>query len=111
MIDFGYTLSKSGTLKIENLDDSRFKALHKLEPDAYKCINCGSCTASCSAGVFTELSLRKILLSLQRGEEKDYINQLQSCMLCGKCMLVCPRCINTRHLILSISKIYNTVDR
>ena len=42
MIDFGYTLSKSGTLKIENLDDSRFKALHKLEPDAYKCINCGS---------------------------------------------------------------------
>lgn len=107
MIDFGFTLSKSNTLKIENLDDSRYKALHKLEPDAYQCIGCGSCTASCSAGVFTELSLRKTLLSLQRGEEKDYIQQLQSCMLCGKCQLVCPRGINTRHLILSICKIYS----
>ncbi|MBO6069041.1 MAG: 4Fe-4S dicluster domain-containing protein [Bacteroidales bacterium] len=105
MIDFGYTLSKSGTLRIDTLDDSRFKALHKLEPDAYKCIGCGSCTASCSAGVFTELSLRKILLSMQRGDEKQYLNQLQSCMLCGKCMMVCPRGINTRHLILSICKI------
>ena len=107
MIDFGFSLSKSNALKIENLDDSRYKTLHKLEPDAYKCIGCGSCTASCSAGVFTELSLRKILLSLQRGDEKDYINKLQSCMLCGKYMLVCPRGINTRHLILSICKIYS----
>ena len=105
MIDFGYTLSKSRTLKIENLDDSRFKALLKLEPDAGKCIGCGSCTASCSAGVFTELSLRKVILSMQRGDEKEYLNQLQACMLCGKCMLVCPRGINTRHLILSICKI------
>lgn len=105
MIDFGYSLSKSRTLRIDNLDDSRFKALQKLEPDAAKCIGCGSCTASCSAGVFTELSLRKILLSMQRGDEKEYLNQLQSCMLCGKCMLVCPRGINTRHLILSICKI------
>ena len=110
MIDFGYTLSKSAALKIENLDDSRFKALHKLEPDASMCIGCGSCAASCSAGVFTDMSLRKILLSLQRGDEKEYIGQLQSCMLCGKCQLVCPRGINTRHLILSICKIYS-VDK
>ena len=107
MIDFGYTLSKSRTLRIDNLDDSRYQALHKLEPDAYKCIGCGSCTASCSAGVFTELSLRKILLSMQRGDEKQYLNQLQACMLCGKCTLVCPRGINTRHLILSMCKIYS----
>jgi Fe-S oxidoreductase len=33
--------------------------------------------------------------------------QLKSCMLCGKCHIVCPRGINTRHLILSICKIYN----
>jgi Fe-S oxidoreductase len=33
--------------------------------------------------------------------------QLKSCMLCGKCYIVCPRGINTRHLILSICKIYN----
>ena len=27
-------------------------------------------------------------------------------MLCGRCLLVCPRGINTRHLILSIGKVY-----
>ena len=31
---------------------------------------------------------------------------LRHCMLCGKCLLVCPRGINTRHLILSIGKVY-----
>ena len=31
---------------------------------------------------------------------------LKCCMLCGKCSMVCPRGINTRHLILSICKIY-----
>ena len=31
---------------------------------------------------------------------------LQACMLCGKCTMVCPRGINTRHLILSLCRIY-----
>lgn len=105
-MDFGYSLSKSSTMKIENLDNSKFKALAKLEPDATKCIGCGCCTASCSAGVFADMSLRQILLSLQRDCQDKYLPMLQNCMLCGKCMLVCPRGINTRHLILSICKIY-----
>ena len=106
MIDFGYGLTPSATLKIENVENPRFAALHAREPDVAKCIACGSCTASCSAGCFTEMNLRRVILSLQRGREKETLPMLRHCMLCGKCLLVCPRGINTRHLILSIGKVY-----
>ena len=107
MIDFGYGLTPSATLKIENVDNPLFAELHRREPDVSKCIACGSCAASCSAGVFTQMNLRKVILSLQRGREKETLPMLQHCMLCGKCLLVCPRGINTRHLILSITKVYS----
>ncbi len=107
MIDFGYSLTPSSTIEIDDADMSLFDELCAAEPDAIKCMSCGSCAASCSAGVFTDLNLRKVLLGLQRGCEEDVLPQLKSCMLCGKCQIVCPRGINTRHLILSICKIYN----
>ncbi len=106
MIDFGYNLTPSSTLDIDDANMHLFDELCAMEPDALKCISCGSCAASCTAGVFTDVNLRKVLLSLQRGCEKDLLPQLKSCMLCGKCHIVCPRGINTRHLILSICKIY-----
>ena len=111
MIDFGYGLTPSATLKIEKVDNPLFEALHQLEPDVSKCIACGSCTARWSAGVFTEMSLRRVIRSLQRGREKETLPMLQHCMLCGKCQLVCPRGINTRHLILSIGKVYKMEDK
>ena len=110
MIDFGYGLTPSSTLKIENVDNPAFQELHRREPDVVKCIACGSCAASCSAGVFTEMNLRRVILSLQRGREKEALPMLQHCMLCGKCLLVCPRGINTRHLILSLERFYKKED-
>ncbi|MCR5709579.1 MAG: 4Fe-4S dicluster domain-containing protein [Bacteroidales bacterium] len=111
MIDFGYGLTPSSTLKIENVKNPLFGELVRLEPDVVKCIACGSCTASCSAGAFTEMSLRRVILSLQRGREKETLPMLRHCMLCGKCLLVCPRGINTRHLILSIGKVYKLEEK
>jgi heterodisulfide reductase subunit C len=107
MIDFGYCLTPSSTIEIDDADLRLFDELCNAEPDAIKCISCGSCAASCTAGVFKDVNLRKVLLCLQRGQQKDVLPQLKSCMLCGKCHIVCPRGINTRHLILSICKIYN----
>lgn len=106
MIDFGYGLTPSSTLKIEDSSNPLFDKLVKIEPDVKKCMACGSCTASCSAGVFAEMNLRKVIVSLQRGREDTILPMLDNCMLCGKCNLVCPRGINTRHLILSIGKTY-----
>ena len=103
---FGYGLTPSSTLEISRLDLKRFHALCEQEPDARKCMACGSCAASCTAGRYTSLNLRRILLYLQRGREKEALSQIRHCMLCGKCYLVCPRGINTRHLILAIGRIY-----
>ncbi|MBP9987077.1 MAG: 4Fe-4S dicluster domain-containing protein [Bacteroidales bacterium] len=110
MIDFGFTLSKSSAVNLTNIDDSKFNALLEVEPDAARCMTCGSCAGSCSAGVFAPMSLRRVIAALQRGADKEALSMLSHCMLCGKCTLVCPRGLNTRHIILSIMKIYNTAD-
>lgn len=105
MTDFGFTLTKSSTLDLSKADDERFGELCRLESGAKVCIGCGSCSASCPAGMLSGMSVRKVLLALQRGQ--DVREMLQCCMLCGKCTMVCPRGINTRNLILSICKLYD----
>ncbi|MDO5443819.1 MAG: 4Fe-4S dicluster domain-containing protein, partial [Bacteroidia bacterium] len=99
MTDFGFSLSKSSTLDLQKVDEERFEQLCRLEPGARTCIACGSCSATCPAGALSGMSVRKVLLAVQRGQEVR--DMLQCCMLCGKCTMVCPRGINTRNLILS----------
>ena len=106
MANFGYTLTKSSRIDLDKRDLDKWDALVSLEPDVLKCMACGSCTASCSAGKFTKTSLRSAILYLQNGQQEQALEFIQSCLLCGKCLMVCPRAINTRHLLLSISKIY-----
>ena len=104
MTDFGFRLSPSSAVSLDEVDLSLYRRLAALEPDALKCMACGSCTATCTAGPYSGMSVRKVLLALQRG--RDVAPMLSCCMLCGKCTMVCPRGINTRHLILSLSSIY-----
>jgi len=105
MTDFGFTLSRSSTLDPGKMDSERFEQLCRMESGALVCIGCGSCSASCPAAGLSGMSVRKVLLALQRGQ--DVREMLQCCMLCGKCTMVCPRGINTRNLILSICKLYD----
>ncbi|MBE6225742.1 MAG: 4Fe-4S dicluster domain-containing protein [Bacteroidales bacterium] len=107
MANFGYSLTKSSRIDLNNRNIEKWNRLVELEPDVLKCMACGSCTASCTAGKFTKTSLRSAILYLQNGQEKEALEYIQSCLLCGKCFMVCPRAINTRHLLLSISKIYS----
>lgn len=107
MINFGFKIAPSATINLDNVDMEKFTLLHEMEPDVYKCMACGSCSATCPAGRFTGMSVRKVILDLQRGREKEAVRMLKGCMLCGKCSMVCPRGINTRHLILSVCRIYN----
>lgn len=104
-MDFGFSLNKSSTMDLGKVDDKRFGELCRQVPGAKVCIGCGSCSASCPAGMLSGMSVRKVLLALQRGQ--DVKGMLQCCMLCGKCTMVCPRGINTRNLILSICRIYD----
>lgn len=107
MANFGYSLTKSSRIDLNNRNIEKWNRLVELEPDVLKCMACGSCTASCTAGKFTKTSLRSAILYLQNGQEKEALEYIQSCLLCGKCFMVCPRGINTRHLLLSISKSYS----
>ena len=104
MIDFGFSLSRSSAVQLDEVDLGLFKELEKLEPDVRICMGCGSCSATCTAGPWSGMSVRKVILQLQRGG--DVSDMLKGCMLCGKCSMVCPRGINTRHLILSLCRIY-----
>lgn len=125
MPDFGFGLSPSAAVNLDKVDLGKFERLHEMEPHVYKCMACGACAASCPAaelsamaggsesagarvsyGPATGMSLRKVILCLQRGREKEAVAMVRSCMLCGKCAMVCPRGISTRHLILSICRIY-----
>jgi Fe-S oxidoreductase len=52
------------------------------------------------------MSVRKMLMNLQRGKIEETARMISGCMLCGKCTMVCPRGIKTRRLILTVSRLY-----
>lgn len=107
---FGFKLSKSSAIDLDKVDRTLFDELCSIEPDARRCMACGSCSATCMAGEFSGMSVRKVLLCLQRGRIEDVSEMMSACMLCGKCTMVCPRGINTRHIILALSRIYRKED-
>jgi len=104
-MDFGFNLSPSSTVNLDTVDHARFRRLVQLQPDAATCMACGSCSATCTAAPWSGMSVRKVLLGLQRGRDEEVDRMLSKCMLCGKCTMVCPRGINTRQLILTLCRL------
>ncbi|MDP3436850.1 MAG: 4Fe-4S dicluster domain-containing protein [Bacteroidales bacterium] len=106
MVDFGFELSSSKRIDLDSFDSDLFLKLKAESGKITECIACGSCTSSCSAGIFTLVNFRKTILLIERGKNEEAIELIKGCMLCGKCTLVCPRGINTREIILSINQYY-----
>jgi heterodisulfide reductase subunit C len=104
MVDFGYSIQADKQIDLDKADRRLSEFIKKHEPSFNTCIACGGCTSTCSAGVFTNINLRKMQLLIRRGENTKARNELKACMLCGKCQLVCPRGVNTRHVIMLIKK-------
>jgi heterodisulfide reductase subunit C len=102
MIDFGYSRVESACIDLDKHDDSLLNTLIKKDTDILTCIACGSCAATCTAGRHLPISLRKVILHVQRGNVHEEIKQTAHCMFCGKCILICPRGINTRPLLTAI---------
>lgn len=107
MVDFGFGLVPSSRINLDLFDKDKYGELVKIEPDARICMACGSCTAVCTAGKFVHTSLREAIEDILNAKNDKALESLQACQLCGKCSMVCPRGINTRHLILSINKVYS----
>lgn len=110
MKQFGFTISSGRSI---NLDDTNFEKVDKLlelVPSYKWCIGCGGCTATCSAGAFADFNIRRIHTAFIRGQYSELDKKLRQCMLCGKCLLVCPRGVNTRALIVNMRRILANVE-
>ena len=70
MMDFGFSLSPSSAIDLDKVDTRLYEKLCSLSPDARTCMGCGSCSATCTAGPYSGMSLRKVILGLQRGTRK-----------------------------------------
>jgi len=99
MDKFGYTISKIRQIDYESNDRRIAEYILEKEPSFSLCIECGCCSATCTAGNFTSFSLREFNILIKRGEHDEVRNSIKKCMLCGKCILVCPRGVNTRNVI------------
>ncbi|MDP4292433.1 MAG: 4Fe-4S dicluster domain-containing protein [Bacteroidota bacterium] len=111
MSKFGFTISKDQQIDYDHLSRELARYIQKAEPTVYRCMSCGSCAGSCSAAKFTQFSFRKLVTGVLRGDDRHIIGEIQKCMLCGKCMLVCPRGVNTRNVIHQLRKALNERNR
>jgi len=104
MIDFGYTITKDRQVDYDRGDFRYYGLVKSLEPSIDVCIGCGSCSATCSAGQFTDFNIRKLHTVIRRGSPESIKAELKKCMFCGKCQLVCPRGVNLRNLIRAMNR-------
>lgn len=104
MPNFGYTINSDRQIDYDRNDLRLAKYITMHEPSFKVCFACGTCSATCSAGLFTDFSLREMIGNIKRGEIKKVKTEAEKCMLCGKCQLACPRGVNTRNIILSIQR-------
>lgn len=101
---FGFSINTDRTVNLDNADRKLFKRISLVEPSIKRCIFCGGCASTCTAGKFTDISFRLISLNLRRGNLKEVRRMVSACMLCGKCSMVCPRDVNIRHLMIILKK-------
>ena len=110
MKNFGFTISKGRQLNFDEMRPEKVDKLLELVPSYKLCIGCGGCTAACSVAGFTDFNIRKIHTAFLRAQYEGLDEQLKRCMLCGKCLLVCPRGVNTRSLIINMRRLLANVQ-
>ncbi len=105
MSEFDFlTPSASRQIDYTTFDTRLLESVLTHEPTFMTCLSCGGCTATCSAGKLIDFNVRKLGLLLRRGNSAELSAEIDKCMFCGKCSLVCPRDINIRNAILLIKK-------
>ena len=105
MKDFGFTLQKGRTLDFDANNFSAKNALIEKVPSYKRCIGCGACSSTCSAATHIDFSILKCNNLFRNGDYAGLKEELDKCMLCGKCTLVCPRGVNTRAMIMRMREL------
>ncbi len=103
-INFGYSINRPRLIDIDRNNLRKSDEILLEMPELQTCIGCGTCTASCTAGNLTDFNFRKVHTLVRRGEYAGAYEEMNKCMLCGKCRLLCPRGINTRGVVMLIKR-------
>lgn len=110
MDKFGFTISAGRQIDYESNNRDLADYIFEKEPSFRLCIECGGCSATCTAANFTGFSLRELNILIKRGENDQVQRNLKKCMLCGKCTMVCPRGVNTRNIVVLATKTFQKSD-
>jgi heterodisulfide reductase subunit C len=105
MPDFGYIIAKTRLIDLDVNELWKTRRLENTVISFKRCVNCGSCAATCSAGLFSDFDIRKIHSLFRRGQYHELDKALSQCMLCGKCTLACPRDVNLRAMIINMRQL------
>ena len=104
-MEFGFDVHKD--LLIDQ--DQAGQAYHDIVdhvPSVALCISCGACGGTCVSAEKTGTGFRSLLVFLRNDLRADLIRGLKYCQFCGKCLLVCPRGVNTRKAIMEMKKYF-----
>lgn len=99
---WGYSIPEARVIHYDKNDREVAGYVAEKSPTSKLCIGCGGCTATCTTGNLTNFNIRRLQMLMKRGENEEMRKQLHKCMLCGKCLLVCPRGVDTRKMILTL---------
>ena len=106
MNKFGFSRMKPRFIDYESNNRMIAEFIDENEPSFRLCIECGCCASACTTGNFTRFSLRELNILIKRGENTEAAAMVNKCMLCGKCILVCPRGVNTRNVLMLAREAY-----
>ncbi len=110
MKNWGFKIAESRIIDLDKTDRTAYTILTQKVPSAKRCLMCGACSATCSAGEHTNFNFRTNHLMFRRGVFEGISEELDKCMLCGKCRLVCPRGVNTRAIIYNMRIILDDLN-
>jgi heterodisulfide reductase subunit C len=108
---FGFTVNRSRLIDYDASDRLVRDYITLREPSFRLCFACGGCTATCTAGHHAPFNLRRMNTFIRRGEIESLREEVTRCMLCGKCLLVCPRGVNTRNVVSLAAEAIRKLDR
>lgn len=108
---FGFAINPSRLIDYDTSDRKVREYVTLKEPSFKLCFACGGCTAACTAGQHTSFNLRRMNNYIRRGEITPLLEEVTRCMLCGKCLLVCPRGVNTRNVVAVAAEAIRKFER
>ena len=111
MRNFGFNINRSRLINYDTTDRKVRQYVTDREPTFRLCFACGGCTATCTAGQHASFNLRRMNTLIRRGEIAPLREEVSRCMLCGKCLLVCPRGVNTRNVVAMAAEAIRKYDR